>query len=190
MTHLSRLPGLHSWRCSSCASCSQRKWRPQSGCVLCDLAWSLQWSWNQMTGTGRLTSHRWAGPANPSWCCEARLTRRQVDTTHLLTSELTSAIVSLTAAAEFVRPGPGTLGYLECVLLDLILRLARVLILKVDVTLPGARVFLLEAVNDNAACVLHVTLHWGLQVRRWHHLVMNKSLIPTSLQRHCSLPRS
>ena len=81
----------------------------------------------------------------------------------IYTLELTSAPVSLTPSAELAWILAGALGYLEGKLLDLVLRPPRVLVLEIDVTLPSSRVFLLQAVNDNAACVLYMALSRGLK---------------------------
>ena len=81
----------------------------------------------------------------------------------IYTLELTSAPVSLAPSAELALITAGALGYLEGKLLDLVLRPPRVLVLEIDVTLPSSRVFLLQAVNDNAACVFYMALSRGLQ---------------------------
>ena len=60
---------------------------------------------------------------------------------------------------EPLRGLSGLLDHLECVFLNLILYLPCVLILKVNVTLPSPRVFLLEAVNDDATGVLYAALN-------------------------------
>ena len=80
-----------------------------------------------------------------------------------LHSEFTSTIVSLAPSAELTWLRPWVLCYLEGELLDLVLRLPPVLVLEVDVTLPSPRIFLLQAVNHNAAGVLYVALSRRLQ---------------------------
>ena len=76
---------------------------------------------------------------------------------HYLQQNLTFTIVI--NPTEPLRCFSGLLDHLECVFLNLILYLACVLILKVNVTLPGPRIFLLEAVNDNATGVLYAALN-------------------------------
>ena len=75
---------------------------------------------------------------------------------HYLQQNLTFTVVS---ATEPLRGLSGLFDHLECVLLNLILYLACLFILKVNVTLPFSCVFLLETINNDAACVLYVALN-------------------------------
>ena len=96
-------------------------------------------------------------PNGPLW----QTVELKLNIDNLLTSK-----IGAPAITEVVpRRWPGSLSYFECVLLNLLLRLPRIIILKVNVTLPFSCVFLLETINNNTACVLNVALNRGLKTK-------------------------